>query len=177
MALTQDVVVHVLLTDRAKLLAYIRSMVVNPHAAEDIHQDVVVQALEKRETLQDTDHLLAWARQAARFRAIDWVRRQKLQPQYLSPDVLELLESSWESQWQQSSGDLGDALRECVGTLTPRSKKLLELRFGDRVSGDEIAKQIGCKVASVYMSLSRVYRTLDQCIRERIKGRSIAHGG
>jgi RNA polymerase sigma-70 factor, ECF subfamily len=177
MPLSQDVVVHVLLTDRAKLLAYIRSMVVNPHVAEDIHQDVLVQALEKRDTLIDGDHLLAWARQTARFRAIDWLRRQHLQPQYVAPDVLELLEPAWESEWSLPAAELSDALRECLGHLTPRARKMVSLRFGERVSGEEIAKQVGCKVQSVYMSLSRIYRALDTCIRGRLQERSTIRGG
>lgn len=176
MPLNQDVVVHVLLTDRAKLLAYIRSLVVNPHAAEDIHQDVVVQSLEKRDTLADRDHLLAWARQTARFRAIDWLRRQRLHPQYVAPDVLELLEPAWESEWALPAAEMNDALRECLQTLTPRARTMLDLRYGDRVSGEEIARRNGCKVQSVYMALSRIYRALHTCIRGRLPEEYVVNG-
>lgn len=170
MSLRQDEVIHCLFSDRAKLIAYVRAIVLSQHAAEDIHQEVVIEALEKAETISDSQHLLAWARQVAKFRAFNYLKRQKLAPRALDPELLELLEPVWESESKTSGPTMIEALGECVKRLTPRSRELVDLRFGDQMNGQQMSARLGIKVASVYMALSRVYRTLDECVRRRLAG-------
>ena len=95
MALTQQAVVNTLVADRSKLFAYTWSIVRNHHATEDIYQEVVLAAMPHTEEMKDQGHVLAWARRAARLRAIDWLRREKRQAQLLDGSVLDLLEEDW----------------------------------------------------------------------------------
>src|SRR5689334_3113322 len=46
MTLCQEDIIRGLMADRLNLLAYIRAIVIHQHAAEDIHQEVLIQALQ-----------------------------------------------------------------------------------------------------------------------------------
>jgi len=168
MSLSQEEVIHCLFSDRAKLISYIRAIVLSQQTAEDIHQDVVVEALQKAETIVDGRHMLAWARQAAKLRAFSYLKRQKQHPRVLDPELLELLEPVWESESKTPGPTMIEALGECLKGLSPRSRELVDLRFGDELSGSQMSARLGIKVPSVYMALSRVYRMLDDCVRRKL---------
>jgi RNA polymerase sigma-70 factor, ECF subfamily len=178
MGLSQEEVIHGLWKDRAKLLAYIGAIVLNQHhdLAEDIYQDVVVLALKKAEEIENQQHLLGWARKAAKYKAIDYLRRNKLQPKHLSPDVLDLMEQDWEEAWKVTSPSMVGALRACLKKLTPRARNLIDLRYGDQLDGTSISQILGVKVHSIYMALSRIYRTLEECIRRQNAAEGGDHG-
>lgn len=168
MGLSQEEVIHGLFSDRAKLIAYIRAIVLSQHTAEDIHQEVVIEALRKADAITDPEHLLAWARQVAKMRAFNHLKRQKLHPRAIDPELLELLEPAWEAESKASSPAVMEALGKCVESLTPRSRKLVDLRFGDQLSGSQMSTKLGIKLPSVYMALSRIYRMLDDCVRRKM---------
>jgi len=170
MSLSEEEVIHCLFSDRAKLIAYIRAIVLSQHTAEDIHQEVVIEALRKADTISDLQHLLAWARQVAKLRAFNYLKRQKQCPRAIDPELLELLEPVWESESKTPGPTMMEALAECLKRLSPRSRKLVDMRFGDQLKGHEMSARLGIKVPSVYMALSRVYRMLDDCVRQRLAG-------
>lgn len=166
----QEEIIRSLLTDRPKLMAYIRAIVLNAEVAADIHQDVVVAALEKIDTISDRQHLMAWARSVAKTKAIDYLRRRQRQPQHVAPAILDLLESKWESEWQSDSSAISDALRNCVKELSPRAKKIVDLRFRHQKNGAQVAQLLGLKLESVHTACSRIFRSLDKCIQQRLAG-------
>jgi RNA polymerase sigma-70 factor (ECF subfamily) len=168
MSLTQEDVIHGLLTDRARLLAYIRALVLDRDVAEDIHQEVVIEAFRAAESIVDGNHLLAWARRAAKLKACEHFRAQRRQPRHLDPDVLELLGPHWEAENGDSGQARAEALSVCLQELTPRSQELVRLRFRDDLSGSQIAEALHLKLHSVYVSLSRIYHALDDCVRRKL---------
>lgn len=176
--LSQEDVIRGLWADRAKLLAYIRAIVIDLHAAEDIHQEVIMMALQQGDGISDQQHLLAWARRVGKHKAIELLRRQGRQARHIAPDVLDLLEPKWEAAGQFDSGAMVKALDECLQELSPRAREMVSLRFTDRVPAEEIARRLCLKMQSVYMALSRIYRTLGDCVRQKLvhEGQELARG-
>jgi RNA polymerase sigma-70 factor, ECF subfamily len=168
MGLRPNIAVDRLLADRSKLLAYIWSVVRDFHATEDIFQEVVVAAMSHAEEIHDVDHLLSWARQAARFRGIDWLRRQKRQPLLLDDDVLDLLEGQWNQFDAVSPHAWTDAVRHCVSKLTDYARQLIGLRYVEGLTGLEVAQRVSRTPRTVYVALSRTYRQLETCIQQRL---------
>lgn len=60
-----------------------------------------------------------------------------------------------------------DHLRACVDQLKPRAKEMVYLRYTERLSGIRVAEIAKMTVGSVYVSLARIHRTLQECIRLR----------
>jgi len=161
---SQDIV-RELIRERTKLLGYIWAIVRDHHLAEDIFQDVTVLAMEKAGDIRCRDHLLPWARQAARYKALELHRKNARLA--LESDVLELLEVEWADSDSFTADEEVDHLRACLEQLTPHARRLLHLRYTAGLNGSQVAEAVNVKVSSVYMALTRIHQTLEECIRRR----------
>jgi RNA polymerase sigma-70 factor (ECF subfamily) len=163
-------VVRELLRERAKLLGYIWAIVRDHHLAEDVFQDVTVLAMERAGEIRNDDHLMLWARKAARFKALELLRKKARLPLALDGDVLELLEAEWAGVDSFAIADEVDHLRACIDRLTPHARRILHLRYTAGLTGIQVAGVVNVKVSSVYVALTRIHQALEDCIRRRRQG-------
>ena len=167
MSIDQATVVKGLMKDRARLIAYIYAIVRDWHLAEDLFQDVSAVAVEKYDRIADSDHLLLWARKAARNKSLEALRKRKYTPLTLADDVIELLDGSW-LEIDRTDTDIEiDYLRSCLETLSPKARKVVNLKYVEGFSGVQIAELVGSKVHSVYVALTRAHRSLEACVQKR----------
>ena len=167
-------VVRVLIRDRARLLGYVWAIARDAHLADDVFQDVTVLAMERAADIADERHLMLWARQAARFKTLEALRRRTRRTVTLDDDVLELLEDEWDGD-AADSGEEIDHLRACMEKLSPHARTLLGMRYVAGVSGARVAEMMDVGVKSVYVALARIHRTLRDCVQGRLL-REARHG-
>lgn len=154
------------LSYRANLLAYINTLVGDPHLAEDIFQDVGVVVLTQGENLRAPEAFRSWLRSVARNKAVN--RATKRTPLSLDAAVLESLEAHWEEP--QPEEESLDALRQCVAKLSGKQRELLDYRYGKEIGGKRLAELLGRPVNTIYGTLSRVHRALGACVRRQVAG-------
>ena len=167
MPVDENTVVRVLMAERAKLLAYVWSIVHDEHIAEDVLQEVSMLAIDKRAQIDNERALLPWLRQTARYRALHAVRDRVKTPMLLDEKVLDGLAPYWQKYDDVPSQTLADALRYCVEQLTPYARRIVALRYAEGRSGTKVAEILGRKVRTIYVALSRIHRTLRDCIRQQ----------
>ena len=168
MSLDHAQLVRALVADRAKLLAYILSILSDEHAAEDVYQEVCTLALEKRDEIRGADHLGAWLRLTARHRSLKAIDRLKRSPRVLDDRMLDLLEPHWDALASVESSNMVDALRACLSKLTPNARQLVHLRYGQGVASSNIARQLCRPLNTVYVAMTRIHKQLGECIRKRL---------
>ena len=168
MGLTEEIVVRFLVSRRSHLLAFIRGIVRDRDLAEDVYQEVCVAVVLKRDEIRDVGHLRNWCRQAARFRAIDALRKRNSQAFVMDQAVLDLVEADWEERDDQTFDRRRNALRTCLEQLSPYVQELIRLRYGEGLSGAGLAKALDRQVNTVYVALSRAHNTLATCVRTRL---------
>lgn len=175
MAVTPETILRLMLRERIRLVAYITTIVRDRHHAEDLFQDISVEALKKSDEINDEAHLLGWLRTAARFRAIDHLRRQSARPLSFAPDLAAKLDAAWEEATTEPASDQIDALRECLGEMSPRARKMVELRYEEGLAGTELAERVKRTPNAVYVALSRIHKALGECVKHRL--RKMEEGG
>jgi RNA polymerase sigma-70 factor (ECF subfamily) len=163
----QELLVVLLLRERVKLLAYIRSIVRDDHLAEDIFQEVAVLAVRKRDEIRDGRHFLAWMRLSSRHLALKTLRERRHQL-LMDESLLDLLDEQWAEHDLASTADLVEALRHCMERLSPHARNLIKLRYAEGISGTRLAEVVDRSLNTVYVTLSRIHRSLGDCIRQRI---------
>lgn len=168
MAVEREDLMRVLLADRSKLLAYAFSITRDPHMAEDIYQDVSILALSKTEQIESVAKLPAWLRATARFRAMQLMKKQRGRSLTMDQHLLDLLESDWAEFDRIPSHDATDAVRACVEHLSPYARSLVDLRYGQNLTSSQIAARLHRRVGTIYVALTRLHRTLADCIRRRM---------
>ena len=130
--------------------------------AEDLAQDVFVQALPRLTSLRDAGKFGGWLAAIARNRANDYHRQAK--------PIGKWNEGAAESHERQAgSGDAADGifLLEAVRSLPEAYRETLILRFVEGMTGPEIAEKTGLKQGSVRVNL---YRGM-QILREKLEGK------
>jgi RNA polymerase sigma-70 factor (ECF subfamily) len=162
MTVEQDVLVRLLLAQRAMLLGYIGSIVRDAHLAEDVFQDATLVALKKRDELGDVAGFAPWARRIARLEAMNALRRIQKAPRALDTAVLDVLDCHWD---EADEGPASAALRTCLQRLPARSRQVVELRYRDDLSGKDLAEKLAQPVNTVYVTLARIHRALLECMR------------
>lgn len=165
MGLDPNTVVQVLLRERVRISASVLAILRDVHAADDVFQQVVLQALETREHFREPDHVMAWALRAARHRAIDAVNKRGAA--CLDNAVLELLEDQWAAA--EDVCPRVEALHRCLDKLPPPARRLLRLRYQDGLRCNAVAERLRRSVDAVYQNLSRVHRQLRQCVERQLK--------
>lgn len=170
MAVQQDIVVQLLLSHRGKLLGAIRAMVFDEHLAEDIFQEVSIAAINKCHEIVDVNHLAGWVRSAARFQALVALRNRNRLPRALSEDVLNSLEAHWEQFDRQTDAEISEALRGCLDRLSPYARQLIEARYVQHKRGNDLAAALERSLNTVYVALSRVHKTLRDCLHRQLVG-------
>jgi RNA polymerase sigma-70 factor (ECF subfamily) len=162
--------VRVLVAERVKMLAYIDSLVRDENLAEDLFQEVCMLAAEKAAAIQDEEHLLKWLRTTARFHAMNAIKKRRNQAASLDSAVLDQLEVAWQRRRKDDEASAWtDALRGCLDRLPARSRDLVSRRYVENVAYAKLAVEMNRPVASLYVTFSRIFATLSDCINQQME--------
>ncbi len=160
-----SLIVNWLVRDRARLLGFIWTIVRDYTLCEDIFQEVVTLAMQKAESIENEQHLDGWARKTAKFKSLEALRNRTYQSACLDQDVIASLEEQWPNDAIER--DEIEYLQACLEELTPRARHIVRLRYMEGLTGNQVADKLKVKVHSIYVALTRSYKTLESCIRRK----------
>lgn len=164
-------VARLLMRHRGVLFAYLLAALRNPHDAEDLLQDVSLAASSAWAQYRPGTPFLAWAREIARRRILDYGKRQSRRHALLEPDVLEALDAAAVAvDAEQPLEPRRDALRLCLTKVDGDARRILELRYAEKVEVGRIAQVVGRSVQGSYAVLKRTKQLLRDCIDRRLRG-------
>jgi RNA polymerase sigma factor (sigma-70 family) len=161
--------VRVLVRERVKMLAYIQSLVRSPELSEDLFQDMCALAVEKSSTIENEAHFMNWLRTTARYLSLSAMQKRELRNQSLNDGLLDLLEPEWKNQDASDATDHTEALRHCMDLLPPRAKNLVQKRYLEEMNYTDLARAVNRPVASLYVTFSRIFTALGNCISSRLQ--------
>ncbi|MBC8340682.1 MAG: sigma-70 family RNA polymerase sigma factor [Proteobacteria bacterium] len=156
-----------LVARRGEMLSYVYANTLDMHAAEDIYQDLLVKVMRREESYDSDEHVIRWAQRVVRNAAIDLARRSSSRVRPLDDDVLDMMEAEWDALDAPEHSELIEHLRECLQSLSPATQQILELRYKEGLSGQSLSKRVDRPAKSIYVTISRAYRTLSDCIERR----------
>jgi RNA polymerase sigma-70 factor (ECF subfamily) len=171
----EELLVRLMVSERVKVLAFIRSMVRRPELAEDVFQDICVLAVEKRESIRNEEHFLNWLRTAARLRSLSVLRQKGQRHLSLDDDLLDVLEVEWDSHDGDDSESMAAAIRGCVEKLPPAARGLVHRRYVEKAKYPELAKELHRPVVSLYTTFSRIYAVLADCVAKQVWPEGVEH--
>jgi RNA polymerase sigma-70 factor (ECF subfamily) len=155
-------VLRLLLDRRGVLLGYIATILPDRAAGEDIFQETLIRACDQAESLDHPGHALAWARGTARNLALNEARTAFRRHVPLDGAVLDALDADWA---RDESGDDLDRLEGCLQKLAPQARTLVRLRFAETLDTPAIAARVGKTTDAVHQAFSRIFRTLEACLK------------
>jgi RNA polymerase sigma factor (sigma-70 family) len=165
---THQAVEAVFRIERARLVAGLARMVRDVDRAEELAQDALVAALAEWPRTGVPRHPGAWLMAAAKRRAVDGFRRERMLARKhveIGRDLEEAEDRSVEAIEAAIDDDLGDELlglifTACHPLLSPEARAALTLRLIGGLTTEEIARAFLTSDATVAQRIVRAKRTL-----------------
>jgi RNA polymerase sigma-70 factor, ECF subfamily len=158
------------LAQRHDLMAFLFTLVRDPHLAEDLFQEVWVQFDKAQRKGQTITHLPAWCRGVARHLFSHHIRSRQRSPVIMDDELVALVELAFEenADGQNDTEEKLAAVRTCMDTLPLRSRSILRLRYEEGLPSAEIASRLKMKTESIHVALCRLRQAVGQCARQRL---------
>ena len=184
MPITNEIFAQLLVCEHDKLEAYVWQIVKDDHLARDVLQEMALVATRKLDQIADREHFAAWARVTCRNISFELLRfhggglasdaQREAHGELGLVALHRLVEDDWRQLDQTDSYELTAALRRCLARLGPAARQMIDLRYGQGMRSSEVAERLGRKVTTVYMTLSRIHRSLGDCVRQTLAGRGVS---
>lgn len=164
-------VTMLLMKHRSELFAYLLASTRNPHDAEDLLQDVSLAASSSWTQYRPDSPFLPWAREIARRRILDFARKRGRRMALLEPEILERLDAAAVTLEAEPPVDpRRDALGRCLGGIGGTARRVMDLRYADRLEVGRIAAELRRSVQATYAILKRTKQILRDCVERRLSG-------
>ncbi len=152
---------------RAALYAHLLAAVRNPHDAEDLLQEVSMEAARSAERFTSGTNFPAWVREIARRRILELLRDRGRSPAAL--DAIDLAAAALDDE----PDDLRrDALLHCLEEMPPTSRRILDLRYRENLDVGRIAAAVGRTIQATYAILKRARIVLRDCAERTLGAES-----
>lgn len=159
-------------SNQSKLLGFVQSRVNSIELAEDLVQDVYVQAISSLNVLDAVDNLAGWLFTAARNKVIDWYRRKQtplvsLDDAYDEGKSLhDILFDSNDEQWDEDTWQLvSEAMIESIEEL-PENQKFV---FIQNVIEGKTFRELAAETGESINTLLARKRYAVQFLQTRLK--------
>ena len=159
---------------RSEFMGYLYAMTRDAELAEEVYQNAAVVVMEKANSPETIRNFRAWSKEVVRRQALHAIRTREVRARHgraMSPELLEAVSNAFTRDKSEKSVvfDEAVALRQCLERLPNDKRELVAQRY-ERDSGfDEISRRTGSTPAAVQRALSRIRKTLHDCIRRRMR--------
>lgn len=159
---------RLLIANRRRIYGFIFTLVHDHAATEDVLQDVSATLWTKFDKFEPGTDFAAWAMSIARFKVLNWRRKQAKLPLNLDDVQFEQLADaavsvSFESETRRS------ALATCLAKLSDENRMLIRERYTRNRSVASIAAEADRSRVAIYKRMSHLQTSLLHCINERLR--------
>lgn len=150
-----------------RIYAYIMTLLPDPDAAHDVLQETSLALWQKMDEYDTQRDFVAWACGYARFKVLSHRRDASRDRLVFSDDMVDRLDAGALAD-AVDYDDRRGALDRCLAKLTDKQRDLILQRYRPDGSVTDIAEKSGRPVNTVSVSLSRIRKTLADCIRQSL---------
>lgn len=138
--------------------------------AEELAQDVMLELWRRHETLAIDESLRAYLVRAARNRALNHVRHERMKVR-TAPRAAGETVSQPDAPAHLAEAEMEAALRDAVASLPERCREVFELSRGQGLRYAEIAAALGISVKTVEAQMGKALRVLRERLAPFLPGR------
>jgi RNA polymerase sigma-70 factor, ECF subfamily len=149
-----------------RLNAYVFSLVGNREHTKDILQEISLVLWRRAADFKRGTSFISWALGVAHFQVLAYRKKQTREKVFFSDDLLG--ELSARCQENIHDDERQQALVGCLEKLPQRQRELLQIRYAESRSHEDLAKQFDKTVGSIAMSLHRTRMALIKCVEQSL---------
>jgi RNA polymerase sigma-70 factor (ECF subfamily) len=162
-----------LIRHRREIAGFIFALTRDHETAEEVFQEVALAILDEAARDARVERFLPWAREIARRRTLRYYSERGAASGNapLAPEMVEAISLAYEEA-EEPTADEGarlNALKQCLERLPARAREAVEKRYRDGMAVRDVARAMAVKVESLSVSLSRVRKTLADCVKRKLR--------
>lgn len=161
--------VRLLTVHQSDIYLYVRSLSLSSDEAAEAAQETSMTLWEKRGEFEAGTNFRAWAFAIARFKVLNERRRSRRSGMRLSAEVIAQLADRAESDLEGAASQMAD-LEYCLAQLGERDRQIIKHRYTGDQDTAHLAERLGRPVRWVYKQVTRIRRTLYECVKRRAGG-------
>ncbi|MEM0968003.1 MAG: sigma-70 family RNA polymerase sigma factor [Verrucomicrobiota bacterium] len=171
--LTPDQFVEEVKECQAALRAFVRSLGVDPMWVDDVAQEALVIAFERRDSFDETLSFRNWVWGIAKNCVLNDRRKTARRSRILHENVTDILTSTAgkievEEGKTDSEEELVEALKNCLDEMPEKSRMLLQRRYEENARAVDLASALDMNAATVRKNLERIRTSLRKCVELRV---------
>ncbi|MFI4862086.1 MAG: sigma-70 family RNA polymerase sigma factor [Phycisphaerales bacterium JB063] len=147
--------------------AFVSSMVLDFHAAEDLIQQVAVAVAEQFEDYDPARPFVPWSIGIARFKVYNYYRKVKRDKHVFDTEAMDGIARAC-SELEPELDMRKQALDTCVKRVQGRAATVLEMRYLREMKPARIAQKTGMTANAVSVMLHRIRAALQKCIEHEL---------
>ena len=161
-----------------KIHRYLLSLVPNSHDADDLFQQTNLFLWREFDRFDEGTNFVSWACSVAYHEVLAWRKSRSRERLVFSDDFLMAVSSQLDLASERIELRT-QALVQCVEKLPKHHRELIQLRYGELRYGElrygeqgrveVIAEKVGRTTEAVYRMLSRIRRTLYDCVDQTLE--------
>jgi RNA polymerase sigma-70 factor (ECF subfamily) len=160
---TVDAFVRLLGQNQRRIFLFVMSLVPDRNDAEEIIQETNLVLWREFGKFQLGTNFAAWACKVALHQVLAWRKRVQRDRLEFSPAFLETIADEASSA-SDVLEERSQSLAHCMEKLPADHRQLLRLRYSEGLAIEAIAQQLARSEEAVYRALSRIRRTLHDCV-------------
>lgn len=148
--------------------AFVSSMVLDFHAAEDLIQQVACAVAEQFEAYDPDRPFVPWAIGIARFKVFNYYRSKKRDKHVFDSDAINGIAQAY-ADLEPELDPRRKALDTCIKKVNGRASQMLELRYIREMKPARIAQKLEMTPNAVSVMLHRIRAALNKCIEHELR--------
>ena len=162
---------------RTTIYMLVLSYTKNPADAEDLTQQVFIRAYDRLETLRDLNRFLPWLKRIARNTCKNWLRRRSdSMTDFEAVNETDFAETAPSSEEIALKREIEAVVREAIGALQETDRKLIEGRYIEGASYDQLQVESGLSYAAIANRLKRAKQEIRRRVEKLLGGMAILPG-
>lgn len=146
-----------------QIYACVYALVLNKNDADDIVQETNLVLWRKFTQFEPGTNFHAWAKKIAVLQVQAWKTRRKRDRHVFGEEFIDAVVRETEDN-AVNLADRSKYLTICIGKLPEHSRKLIVQRYDEQNNIEQIARDVNRTVEAVYRALSRIRKTLHDCV-------------
>ncbi|QDT64692.1 sigma-70 family RNA polymerase sigma factor [Calycomorphotria hydatis] len=159
--------VRLFIRHQRQVHSYIATIVYDPADVEDVLQETAIVLWNKFDTFDTDRSFVKWACGIAHLQILSFCRKRKRGTLPLDPSTLELLLAE-RREMEEALDDRRQALASCMRQLRVEDRQLVERCYQPGARVKVIAEELQRSADSVSHSLTRIRRSLFDCVNRNL---------